>query len=94
MNLKNIKLSQRSIALVIFIAAALIMLLGYWLVVSLQNQSSSGVGLMADPTLPPPQLTAEELARIQNSINAPAGNQVLTDTQLKKALNSLTAPKK
>lgn len=94
MNLKNIKLSQKFIMLVILMALSLLGLLGYWLISSLQSRSQSASDIMANPTLIPPQLTPEELARIQNSINAPAGNQVLTDGQLKKALNSLTAPKK
>lgn len=94
MNFKNTEISSRSIAVIIFAALALLGLLGYWFINSFDSRPLSGPEGIVRPTLPPPELTAEEKARIQESINAPIGKQILSEKEMIKTLESLTAPKK
>lgn len=94
MNFKNTELSQKSILFIIFSALLIIGSLTYWFAGNLGNKASSNPDGMPKPTLPPPQLTPEEKARIQASINASSTKPVLSEKEMIQALNSLTAPKK
>lgn len=93
MNFKNAVISQKFLIVIIFSAVVILGLLSYWFINSLQSKALSGPDDMSKPNLPPPQLTAEEKAKIQASINAPAGKQIFSESQMTKILNSLTAPK-
>lgn len=92
--MKNINLSQKSLGVIIFSVLVMLGLLGYWLTQSLQPQSVAGPEAMPKPTLPPPQLTAEELARIQKSATAPDGKNLLSAQATSKIVKTLTAPVK
>lgn len=94
MNFKNIKLSPKSIGVIIFSALTALGLLGYWFIDILQTKSLSLPEGMMTPTLPPRELTAEEKARIQESINAPDGKKLFSEQETLKILNTLTAPTK
>lgn len=91
--MKNINLSQKSLGIIIFSILVMAGLLGYWLTKSLQPHTAAGPEDMPKPTLPPPQLTAEELARIQKSATAPDGKKLFSEQTTAKILQTLTAPK-
>ncbi|MBU6141759.1 hypothetical protein KGO95_01395 [Patescibacteria group bacterium] len=91
--------TQLSVLLVI----AAILAAGSWLVGWWQSEWARSSNRIppgfTSPTLPPPQLTPEEKAQIQASINAPAPSatstvQAPTPQQMQNILQSLTAPTK
>lgn len=92
--MKNTAISQKSLIAVVVFSLSVLGLFGYWFLSNLQPKSSSGPESMPSPTLPPPQLTPAEKARIQASISASSTKSLLTEQEMAKTLQSLTAPKK
>ena len=96
--LRRYRLHITVVLLVIAVFAVGNWLVGWWQSEWARSSNRIPPGFTS-PTLPPPQLTPEEKAAIQASINAPAPSatstvQAPTPQQMQNILQSLTAPTK
>ncbi len=101
--MENLVLQLKKYQSFLIVGAVIILaVFSYWFVSDYMDQARTAAMLRLvtapsasslTPSLPPPQLTAEERVRIQASITA-SGTEKISETRLDQILNTLTAPKK